>query len=231
MAVPGSDGPIGCRRHHSLVCDVWDTIVLGIRSKTHFRNSVMQEVRHRLRAEHHFVSVYSPWANGAVERVNRELVRLMRTLLAEGCLTPAAWPSVLMLTQATINNTAAEVRLAGQSPSQVMFGTDQIQPLDSVLGLTTDDVLGSREDAEAAIRHHGTKLAALLQKRWDAAREGRRTQVERTQRRDAARKVCDIDFEIGDYVLVYVTRQRTKLRQVDRPFSSRRYGESCGVYM
>ena len=29
---------------------------------THFRNAVMQEVQHRLRAEHHFISVYSPWA-------------------------------------------------------------------------------------------------------------------------------------------------------------------------
>lgn len=104
----------------------------------HFRNALLQEVRHRLRAEHHFVSVYSLWANGAVERVNRELVRLMRTLLAEQCLTPAAWPSVLLLTQASINNTPAEVRLAGQTPSQVMFGSEQIRPLDSGLGLVTE---------------------------------------------------------------------------------------------
>ena len=179
---------------------------------THFRNAVIQEVQHRLRAEHHFISVYSPWANGAVERVNRELVRLMRTLLAEECLTPASWPSVLLLAQATINNTPAEVRLAGQTPSQVMFGMDQLQPLDSVLGLLTEDVLGSREAAEAVIRQHGVNLAALLQKRWADASEGRLSQVERTRRRDEARKVRDIDFDIGDYVLVYVTRQRNKLR-------------------
>lgn len=30
--------------------------------------------------------------------------------------------------------------------------------------------------------------------------------------RDAARKVKDIDFEVGDFVLVYVARQRNKMR-------------------
>ena len=85
----------------------------------------------------------------------------MRTLLAEQCLTPAAWPSVLLLTQAAINNTPAEVRLAGQTPSQIMFGSEQIHPLDSVLGLVTEEVLGSREAAESAIREHATKLAAI----------------------------------------------------------------------
>jgi hypothetical protein len=93
-----------------------------------------------------------------------------------------------------------------------MFGMDQLQPLDSVLGLLTEDVLGSREAAEAVIRQHGVNLAALLQKRWADASEGRLSQVERTRRRDEARKVRDIDFDIGDYVLVYVTRQRNKLR-------------------
>ena len=88
----------------------------------------------------------------------------MRTLLAENCLTPAAWSSVLLLTQSTINNTPAEVRLAGQTPAQVMFGMDQIRPLDSVLGLTVEDVVGSRE---------AQKLAAVLQENWTAARDER----------------------------------------------------------
>ena len=116
-----------------------------------------------------------------MERVNRELVRLMRTLLAEQCLTPVAWPSILLLTQAAIDNTPAEVRPAGQTPSQVMFGS--------------------------AILEHAPKLATT-------------PQVERGQRRDSARGVKDIDFDIGDFVLVYVTRQRNKLRVklTGRPF-------------
>ena len=116
-----------------------------------------------------------------------------------------AWPSVLLLTQAAINNTPAEVvRLAGQTPSQVMFGPEQIRRLDSILGLVTEKVLGSREAAESAIREHAPKLAAILQRNRSAAREGRQSQVERAQRLDAARKVKDIDFEVGDFVLVYV---------------------------
>ena len=103
---------------------------------------------------------------------------------------------MLLLAQAAINNTPAEVRLAGQTPSQVMFGSEQIRPLDSVLGLVMEEVLGSREAAESAIREHATKLAEILQHNWGAAREGRQSQVERAQRRDAARKVKDIDFEV-----------------------------------
>ena len=93
-----------------------------------------------------------------------------------------------------------------------MFRFEQIRSLDSVLGLEVDGTVGSQEAAEASIKAHAQTLAELLQKNWDAARNGRQVQIERLLRRDAACNVQDVDFEIGDFVLVYVLRQRNKLR-------------------
>jgi hypothetical protein len=36
-----------------------------------------------LRADHHFTTAYTPWANGTVERVGREVLRATRALLSE----------------------------------------------------------------------------------------------------------------------------------------------------
>ena len=50
------------------------------------------------------------------------------------------------------------------------------------LGLTTEEVVGSSDAAEPAIRSHATKLAVILQNNWGAAHEGRQSQVERARR-------------------------------------------------
>ena len=40
-------------------------------------------LQRRLRGLHHFVTAGCAWANGSVERANREALRVFRTLLAE----------------------------------------------------------------------------------------------------------------------------------------------------
>ena len=95
----------------------------------------------------------------------------------------------------------------------MIFGSKPIRPLCSVLGLDVDGIVDTKEDAEAAInKAHARTLAEILQTNWNKARGGRRVQVGRIRRRDAARGVRDFNFEIGDFVLVYVARHRNKLR-------------------
>ena len=90
--------------------------------------------RKSLRVEHQFVTAYSAWANGVVERANRELVRTLRGLLAETNQRPEMWHTVAPLAQAIINNTPSHSRLNGLTPHEVMFGSPATQPLDTVLG-------------------------------------------------------------------------------------------------
>ena len=50
---------------------------------SHFKNKLMAELADRMAAQHHFTLAYCPWSNGAVERVNREIIGLIRMLVME----------------------------------------------------------------------------------------------------------------------------------------------------
>ena len=50
---------------------------------TNFVNHLVQVLVRRFRAHHHVTTAYAPWANGVIERVNREIVKLWRVLMAQ----------------------------------------------------------------------------------------------------------------------------------------------------
>ena len=47
---------------------------------SHFNNQLVEALVTRFRSAHHITTPYAPWANGVIERVNRELLRLWRVL-------------------------------------------------------------------------------------------------------------------------------------------------------
>ena len=71
---------------------------------SHFKNQVVRELSKELRTNHHFTTAYSPWANGTVERVCREVQRTCRALLSEWKLAPQDWPAVLEAIQSILNS-------------------------------------------------------------------------------------------------------------------------------
>ena len=56
---------------------------------SHFVNQLVAAVVTRFRSDHHITTPYGPWANGVIERVNREILRLWRVLLGETALEEA----------------------------------------------------------------------------------------------------------------------------------------------
>lgn len=52
---------------------------------THFKNRALRLLAETLRVSHHFAVVNSPWTNGTVECILREIVRTFKTLLKEWC--------------------------------------------------------------------------------------------------------------------------------------------------
>ena len=131
--------------------------------------------RKSLRVEHQFVTAYSAWANGVVERANRELVRTLRGLLAETNQRPEMWHTVAPLAQAIINNTPSHSRLNGLTPHEVMFGSPATQPLDTVLGEHPSTGTGNAIQFEpsVALRRHCNQLAETLGESWTAVSESR----------------------------------------------------------
>jgi len=66
---------------------------------THFKNTLMKNLREALHSSHHFTLAYCPWSNGSVEVVCRELLRATRAILSEMQLDRKAWPSLMPIVQ------------------------------------------------------------------------------------------------------------------------------------
>lgn len=64
---------------------------------THFRNKTLREVSRRMKVPHHFTLPYTPWSNGGIERVSKELLRLFRATLSELQMDHSEWPDLLPL--------------------------------------------------------------------------------------------------------------------------------------
>jgi hypothetical protein len=185
---------------------------------THFKNEVVEGVRRHLHVEHHFTTAYSAWSNGVVERMNRELVRVMRLLMAEANARDGEWVRFIYLAQAVCNNTPSHSRLGGLTPHEVMFGTKQLQPLDSVLGTKHEAAFPTvisdeqeRKDHLARIQEYCATLSATLHASWSSVRKQRVTRS-RNNEQQVARHAKDGHFDIGSYVLVYSMIPRNKLR-------------------
>ncbi|KAH9082771.1 hypothetical protein LEN26_021162 [Aphanomyces euteiches] len=70
---------------------------------SHFKNSVMKGLAHKFKAEHEFTLAYCPWRNGTVERLNRDILQVMRVLLLEYKLADHQWDYLLPAVQANLN--------------------------------------------------------------------------------------------------------------------------------
>ena len=104
---------------------------------SHFKNGVMAELAAKMPAEHHFTLAYCPWSNGSVERVNKEIVPLLKMLQMEhnmrtgndkGKLKFQDWPFFLPMIMGILNSSPS-VRLDGKSPREVFMGLEQYNPV------------------------------------------------------------------------------------------------------
>lgn len=71
---------------------------------SHFKNQLVAQLTSELRVHHHFTTDYSPWANGSVERVCREVLRAAKALCSEWKLAPRDWPEVTECVQSVLNH-------------------------------------------------------------------------------------------------------------------------------
>jgi transposase InsO family protein len=85
-----------------------------------------------VKMERSFFPVYSPWLNGTVARVNRDLLQVLRALLIDYGLDFHEWPYLLPVVQANINHSPMG-SLVGHSPAELFTGLPSPSPLDVVV--------------------------------------------------------------------------------------------------
>ena len=87
---------------------------------THFTGQVMQMVSSRLGVVHHFRVADVSWSHGAVERMNREVVKTFSAVLSERRRPPSEWPLALGAVQWALNSAYRE--RMGTTPFQMTTG-------------------------------------------------------------------------------------------------------------
>ncbi|KAG3122852.1 hypothetical protein PC128_g27709 [Phytophthora cactorum] len=70
---------------------------------SHFRNETVKHLCARMQIEQAFSPVYSPWVNWAVERLNKDILQVLRVLLLEYDIDFHEWPFLLPVLQGNLN--------------------------------------------------------------------------------------------------------------------------------
>lgn len=70
----------------------------------YFKNRLPHCLTNNQHIHYYFTTVYSPWYNGTVERVFREVLRACKALLSELWLALKDWPSVIDCIQSILNH-------------------------------------------------------------------------------------------------------------------------------
>ncbi|OWY98346.1 hypothetical protein PHMEG_00030909, partial [Phytophthora megakarya] len=99
---------------------------------SHFKNLLVNELCQRLQVEQHFVVAYSPWINGSVERINRDILQVVRVMLMELQLNTREWVYLLPVIQANLNHTPVS-SLNNRAPSELFTLLPVPNPLKSVV--------------------------------------------------------------------------------------------------
>jgi hypothetical protein len=169
----------------------------------HFRNEVMNQLRRTLGAQHHFVTAYSPWANGTVEVVNRQLLRFLRAVLVERRQRTTQWSSVLPLAQIALNHQPAD-RLGGVAPVTAFLGLAPTRPLDALFSAVLAEPV-TEEELMSAVRGQVQDTAAALEKlHGEVAAQSDARREQARSRRNKKSHVKSANFAIGDFVLAAV---------------------------
>ncbi|POM77453.1 Hypothetical protein PHPALM_5163 [Phytophthora palmivora] len=109
----------GCCRHTRLR--------LGIT----LQNNVIAELNRRLKGRQEFVLAYSPWKNGSVERVNGDILQVLKALALEFKVSVHVWSCLLPLViKSVIHSPVAS--LANRAPIELFTGLPCPSTLDTL---------------------------------------------------------------------------------------------------
>ncbi|KAJ8571240.1 hypothetical protein ON010_g5596 [Phytophthora cinnamomi] len=164
---------------------------------SHFRDEVVQHLSARLKAEQNLTPVYSPWLNGTVERLNKDILQVFRALLMKYALGKHEWPYLLPAVQANLNNHTPVQSLAGRAPIEVFTGLPASSALDAIV------VPASSSANESVIELDN--IDALLDRLRKSLHEIHREVADVKDRKRIqdmrSHKGSPVNLDVGDFVL------------------------------
>ncbi|KAJ8540654.1 hypothetical protein ON010_g12572 [Phytophthora cinnamomi] len=144
-----------------------------------------------------FTVAYSPWINGSIERVNRDVIQVLRVLCLEHKKDIRDWTMFVPLLGASINHTPVP-SLGNKSPVELFCALPLPSPLEFCVNLEQREVLELTEQPEL-IEQKLQALRASVQTMHKAVDEERDQQTQRNKKDQRGAKKAN--FSVGDYVL------------------------------
>lgn len=182
----------------------------------HFINETLRQLATVYNISHRPKIAYTPWTNGTVERLNRDIIAARRALIAELKLGPQDWKSVIcilpsILNEAPLSRLGTDKNGRSPCPIQVMTG---IVPRRVLLRVVLDAMLSSKPIQLERARAEQRLDIAKLQKHLYELHQDVKMRADTRRRRaiethNKATNISHPRFEIGDFVLV---RQAQKAR-------------------
>lgn len=172
-----------------------DTIITD--NGSHFYNEMVALLIKKLKRHHTFVPAYSPWINGSIERVNRDILQVIRVMILEYKLSHRDWTYFIPLIQSNLNHTVVK-SLAGYSPSELFTGLPRSTPLSTIKIIRN----GKREVIDtnvSSIKKFLTTLRQSIQLMHKEMSDQRLKQTLLNKKRQRGEHL--VNFTVGDYVL------------------------------
>ena len=173
---------------------------------SHFKNAVVKELNRKLTTKHHFTLPYAPWSNGTVERVNREIRRLIRSWISEFRIELTAWPDLIPLMVHVLN--FSNSTRSGYAPAELFGGFRPRYPLETIL---TSSGLCQISVGFTALEEHMKQLRRTLDTLHKEVREKERTRGTYSLLRNRP------NFDKGDYVMFATRRNDTGPSRLSQP--------------
>lgn len=164
---------------------------------THFKNETVRLVTNGLKVPHHSPLLFSPWRNGAVERLGKQLLRPFRSITSELQMRPDKCPGILPIAQSALNNAPSSQR-GNISPVTAFSGLAASPPISTFFrsvsskAVSVTDVQLERAMNISALRSKIAQLHPVVKNFLQSGRE-----------RHLLSQCCGIlpNFMEGDFVL------------------------------
>jgi hypothetical protein len=161
----------------------------------------VEGLRKTLRTRHHFKLAYTPWSNGTVEGVNREIMRESRALLGEFRMQQVDWPDLVKLVQFVLKNSPSP-RLHGLAPITRFTGLSSTSPLTIVVEFAEVKQTSMTEIRASQILCADALIASLDAMHKTTSATAARFFALRWKSHNKRRNVNGPNISVGDFVLV-----------------------------
>jgi len=159
------------------------------------------------------VVAYSPWSNGRAERVNREVLKLLRILISQFRLDFKDWTQLLSNVQFFLNNTPRS-RLGNRTADEVFMLNSGDSPLEWIMPSSREFKLESKRSTSSELKAVVEACLREMDMMHQMVADVQELVRQEFKLKQSNRKsVADVQYQEGDWVLVSrSTRKSEKLQ-------------------